>query len=131
MTRTNARSDIPARKRPLKLSTFGVISGRARSAEIQFNAMFIRPAIHCLRDELAAIVDLDRGRVAAHGGDTRQRFDHVFTLQTLADLDGQAFPCVVVDDGQCPKTSSIEQCIGNEIHTPDFVDRGHDMPGMP
>lgn len=87
---------------PVEAFDLGVVSGRARPAEIQFNAMFIGPAIHCLRNELAAIVDLDRGGVPAHGSNTRQRFEYMLPLQTLSDLDGQAFPGVVVDDGQCP-----------------------------
>ncbi|KVM99727.1 hypothetical protein WJ62_16690 [Burkholderia diffusa] len=74
---------------PVEAFDLGVVSGRARPAEIKFKAMFIRPPVHCLRDEFATIVDLDRGRVSAHSGDTRQRFDHMLSLQTLSDLDGQ------------------------------------------
>ncbi len=55
MTRTNARTGIPA-EAPVEAFDLGIVSGRARSAEIQFNAVFINPAIHCLRDELTAIV---------------------------------------------------------------------------
>ena len=72
--------------------------------------MFVGSAIHCLRDELAAFVDLDHGAVSAHASNTRRRLDHMLPFRICPASVAQTFPCVVVNDGQSPKrpTSNSE-----------------------
>jgi hypothetical protein len=48
----------------------GIVGRLARAAEVQRDAVLVRPAVECLRDELGAAVDPDRFRSAAKRGDT-------------------------------------------------------------
>lgn len=100
----------------------GVIRRFARSREVQFDPMIVGPLVHCLRDEFAAVVDLDRlGRPAGH----TKLFKHthnIRTLQALAGINRQAFAGVVINDGQGPQSATIEQGVCHEIHAPDVVD---------
>lgn len=72
---------------------------------------------------LAAIVGLDRGWYAAMRGYTIERGDHGFAVDALAQVTGHALARVVIDQGQRPQPSTIEQFLGHKSHAPDFTDR--------
>lgn len=71
----------------------GVVGWRAGPAEVQLNAALIRLLVHDLGIELAAIVDLDRGRQSPFSANAIECIDHIFTFQTLANVDGQTLWC--------------------------------------
>lgn len=99
----------------------GVIGGLAGAAEVKFDLSLIAPAVHGLGDELAAVVRLDRLGRAALGTDAIQAVDHVFSLQALSDVDGQAFTRVAVHHRQHAQLAAIERSIGHEVHAPELV----------
>lgn len=100
----------------------GVIRGFSRSGEVQLDPMLVGPFVHSLRDEFVTVVDLDRpGKPTGHPK-LLEHTHHIFSLQALPDIDGQAFAGVVINDGQRPQPATIEQGIGDKIHAPDVVD---------
>lgn len=50
-----------------------------------------------------------------------QDLDHMITGEGLIHFDGQAFPRMVVNDGQRSEFLPVEQRVRHEIHAPDLV----------
>jgi len=86
---------------PVEAFHHGIFGRRAWPTEVEFHAMLVCPPVHGLRDALAAIVYFDGLRRAKVGNHSIKYWHQIFFLQALADLDGQAFPGVVVYDRQC------------------------------
>ena len=53
--------------------------------------------------------------------DPLQHSDYIWTFQTLADFNGQAFPCVHIHYRQRPKPPAVTELSGHEIQAPDLV----------
>ena len=54
-----------------------VVGRRTGPREVQHDALHVRPQVEISGDELAALIDPDRGRVANLPTDAVQNFDHV------------------------------------------------------
>ncbi len=76
------------RRRPLFVA-FSSRPSRYRSTEVDFNLVFIGPAIHRLADEIAAVVGLDRLCRFAIPGNPVNHFDNILAVQTLSNVNGQ------------------------------------------
>lgn len=57
--------------------------------------------------------------------------DHIVTAKSLAYLDRHAFTTKIIDSSQGTDMASVEQIIGNEIHAPALIHRGHGRPDTP
>lgn len=89
----------------------GVACGPVRPAEIEFDNALIGPSVRGFGGELAAIIDLNCGRQPTAYSNTVERVRDVFFFEASHDIDGQAFPGVVVDHRQCTQASSVEERI--------------------
>ena len=67
-----------------------VISGFARSAEVQFDLVEVGPLIHGLRSEFATVVDLDRLRLTPALEQPIQYLYNIITPDALTNMQGQA-----------------------------------------
>lgn len=73
---------------PVEAFHLGIVGRRAWPTEVEFHAVLVRPSVHGLRDELAAIVHLDGLRRATLGNQCVKCSHHIFPFQALADFDG-------------------------------------------
>src|SRR5579864_3615923 len=98
-----------------------VLVGFAWANERQPHAAAIGPFVEYLAVEFGSVVDRDRLRQSAC---IRQAVEHPLYPQSgdrCVDLDGQAFPGAVVNDGQTAEAPSADEAVGNEVHRPAHV----------
>src|SRR5262245_39600849 len=86
----------------------GVVDRPTWPREVELDAVLVGPAVHRLRDELRSVVDLDGARQFALDPDALECSHDILSLQTLADVDGQALAAVVLDDGECAQPATVE-----------------------
>ena len=96
----------------------GIVSGFARSAEVQDDAVRIGPQVELARGELAAVVHPDASRFAEHGDGLIGHKHCVGCSGLMSNPKRGAYPGEVVDESQDPKPPSIEELIVHPIHGP-------------
>lgn len=99
---------------PVERFDEGIICWLAGAREVQLHAVFIGPAIQRLRDELGAIVHPNGTGRSAYGRYPCHRFDNLLALDPLGNVDRQCFTGESIDDGQRPKSSTVEQRVGTK-----------------
>lgn len=80
---------------PVEAFHLGIVGRRAWPTEVELHPMLVCSPVHGLRDELAAVVDLDGLGRATLDNNRVEHSHNVFPFEALADFDGQAFPGVV------------------------------------
>ena len=80
-----------------------VVRRFARPGEVEHNALLVGPHVQITRDELAALVDTDRLRIANLPADTLQRLDHVRTAVVEPSLDARRIARKNVNNRQNPQ----------------------------
>jgi hypothetical protein len=104
--RHSARSfELNASRKPLAIvlgpmADTGSIGGLAGPGEVQGDVVGIGPEIEILGDELAAVVDPDRLRIADLGADAFQGLHDILAAVGEAGIGGRTQPGVGIDDGQ-------------------------------
>ena len=131
---------IVKRQEPVLVQTLGaqlpvecfdqnVIRRLSRPAEVQTHSVEIRPLIESLARKLAPIVHTDLGRERAPlGFDPVEHTGDVVAPQTAVDLNREALACEVLDYRQEPKSVTVEELVGHEVHAPALVDVSRRCP---
>ena len=79
------------------------------------------PKIEVSRDEFAAVVDPNGGRITNPPAYPFERLDHIFSLVIEACIDRRREG---VDNRQNPDFPTRGQLVMNEVHRPDMVGMG-------
>ena len=81
----------------------------------------IGPKIYLVPRELSAIVCKQVSGHPALPDETIKNLDHMFTLQTLPDFDGNAFAAEHVFNGNGPELLSGTEMVVDKVEAPRFV----------
>ena len=110
------------RSRPLKLSTMALSVGLPGLLQVDLDATLVGPLVHHFADELAAVVCFDRLGLSTLMHDGAQDAHHVFAVEALTDMNGQALARAAIHYREHAQLASIEQVIGHQVHAPDVID---------
>ncbi len=80
-----------------------------------------QPRSDCIRRELRAIIGSDVIRWSALDEQVGKQVEHIVGAETTGDRDRQAFPRILVDDGEHPERLSIVCSRLDEVIGPDVV----------
>src|SRR5262245_31720622 len=67
-----------------------IVRGPAATAEVEYDAVRVRPPVHRGADELTAVIAVDALRQAPLEAQTRQRRDDIPATEPVPDVDRQA-----------------------------------------
>ena len=98
-----------------------VLPGTSGLDEERLDSHASQPSTHGPRCELRAVVGPDVLRDAAPHEKFGKAAEHGFRVQPPGDVDGEAFPAVLVDDRQHPKGTAIVGTRHHEVVSPDVV----------
>lgn len=99
----------------------GVVGQFAATTEVLDDTVGVRPQVR--RGATTAVVAVDPLRRAACKAKALERGDNDPATQTLADVDGQAFPREEIEHVEGAEASAVRQLIGDEVHAPDVITR--------
>src|ERR1700722_14702303 len=89
--------------------------------ELQINRLGCGPLQHRPTRKLRTVIEPDRLRQSALGGDRLETANNVMTAKREGNIYGQAFSCVVVDDVHGSDYPSGGQSIVHEVDRPALV----------
>lgn len=98
-----------------------VIRGLAGAGDVQGDVVGLGPQIEIAGNELAAVVDPDRLRVADTALLRFQGLDDIFPAIGEAGISGGTKAGMRIDDGQDSQRVAQGQLVMNKIHGPDIV----------
>lgn len=114
---------VQALRLELAVETFdvAVVCRLSRPGEVEDDTPVIGPEIKISRDEFAAVVDPDGGRIANLPAHAFQCLNHILALLIEARIDRRREAGEGVDDRQNPDLTARCQLVMGEIHSPDMV----------
>jgi len=98
-----------------------VVSGFARAKKIQSDALRIGPKVYIARDELRALIDADRLRVADIRAYALQRLRNILSPAAKARVDDRREARERVDDREHSDLPAGRQLVVDEVHRPRLV----------
>ena len=108
-------------KSPIERFDHGIVRRFAASAEVEDDAVGIRPQVHRRADELGAIVAVDALRQPSLKSQPLERRRDIVATHALTSVDRQALARERVDHGQRPEATPIGELVRDEVHAPDVV----------
>jgi len=101
-----------------------VVRRLARPGEVEDDALVVGPQVEVSRDEFAAIVDANGGRVTELPAHPFQGLDHILAAVTEACINCWREAREGIDDCQHPDLAARRQLVVHEVHGPDMVGMG-------
>jgi hypothetical protein len=98
-----------------------VVSRLAGTREVQRDAVGISPQVQIARDELGALIDPDRRRIADGGTGLLKGRNDVLGAVAEPRIDDRRKPRECVDDRQNTDLLPGRQLVVHEVHGPGFV----------
>ena len=99
----------------------GVVGRFAGPGEVEHDVLLVGPQIEITADELAALIDPDRLRVAHLSTNPFEGLDHVFATIIEARINRRRKAREGVDDGQDTDLPASRQLVMHEVHGPGLI----------
>lgn len=116
---------VGKRKKPVGVQALrtdvSVVRWLSRSREVERDALGVGSQIEVAGDELRALIDRDRLRIADPRADLFQRPDHVLCSVTEARVEHRHVARERIDDRQDTDILARRELVVNEVHGPFIV----------
>ena len=89
--------------------------------EVQLDTRLMRPYIHRLPREFAAVIGGNGFRHTTQNGETLHMPYYFFACLRAIRIDAQALPRVLIDYRQDAEPTTVRQSIAHKIHTPSLI----------
>jgi hypothetical protein len=99
----------------------GIVGWLPRAREVEDHPALVGPKVDVARDELAALTDTGRLRVASRPANAVERHHHIFTTVALTHVEHGHITGEGIDHGQDPQFLVGCQLVVHKMHRPDIV----------